>query len=218
MIIFPGGIIERPAPNVVWTDSTSSASATSPHSFTSRAIGTADASREVFVAVYNGAASAVTVGGVSATLVETAASNTLTLWRAAVPSGTTATVVVTYTGGGGRLLISVFAAYNLQSTTPHDTASYFASSTPATTHATTIDTASQGILIAVASTLVTSGNPGPSWSGATFRDHEVLDIGAIDFILSAADSTGTVAASNATVQTTWSPAVGSVAMVAATFR
>lgn len=204
-------------PTVTWTDSASSASATSPHTFTSRAIGTALATREVFVAVYNGTTSAVTVGGISASLVASAASSTLTLWRASVPTGTTADIVVTFTGGGGRLLISVWAAYNLTSTTPFGTASYFASSTPATNHSTTIDTAGGGILIAVAAAVITSGNGGPSWTGATFRDHEILDVGSIDFVLSSADSENSAAATGATLQTTWSPAIGNVAIVAASF-
>lgn len=202
--------------SLVWTDSKSSASATSPHSFTSTATGTAAPSREVFVAVYNGVVSAVTVGGISATLVESASSS-LTLWRAAVPTGTTATVEVTFTGGGGRLLISVWAAYNLLSTTPFDTASYAASSTPASNHSTTIDTAGGGILIAAAAAVITSGDGGPSWTGATLSDSEILDVGSTDFVLSAANSEGTAAATGVTVQTTWSPAVGNVRMIAATF-
>ena len=210
-------IAGKPPPTVVWTESAASSSASSPHTFTGISLSTADGSRQIFVAVYSGVASAVTVGGISATLVKNTASSTLTLWRAAVPTGTSASVVVTYTGGGGRLLITVWAAYNLLSTTPVDTAQVTTSSTPATTHTTTIDTAGGGILIAAAGTVVNSGDGGPSWTGATLRNNRVLNGGVIDFVLSAGDSQDTAAATGATLRTTWSPAVGNVAMVGATY-
>ena len=206
-------------PSVDWTESAANGSASSPETFTGISLGTEASSRQIFVAVYSGVASAVTVGGVSATLVENNSGSTLTLWRAAVPTGTSASVVVTFTGGGGRLLITVWAAYNLRSTTPVDTAQVTTSSTPATTHTTTIDTANKGILIAASATVVNSGDGGASsWTGATLRNNRILAAGAIDYALSAGDSQNTAVASGATLRTTWSPAVGSVAIVGATYR
>lgn len=218
MIIFPGAVIGRPKPTLIWTESAANGAASSPETFAGISLSTENSTRQIFVAVYGGATSAVTVGGVSASFIETAASDTLTLWRAAVPTGTSASVVVTFTGGGGRQLISVWAAYNLQSTTAIDTASYASSSTPATDHTTTIDTVDNGILIGAAATVVNAGDGGPSWVGASLSNNRILSAGAIDFVLSAGDADETSVATGATLRTTWSPAIGSVAMVGASFR
>lgn len=218
MIVLSGGVIGRPNPTVLWTDGASNAAATSPmHTFSGVGIGAAHPTRQVFVADFGGSASAVVIGGISAVSVVSAASNTLSLWRAAVPTGTTASVAVTYTGSA-RMLIGVWAAYNLVNTSPFHTASYAASSTPASAHATTINTRANGILIAASAALVNAGAGGPSWSGASLRNNRSLNTGAIDWVLSSADAQATSAATGATLQTTWTPAVGNVAIVAATFR
>ena len=203
-------------PSVDWTDSAESGSTSSPHTFSSQSIGAAHSTRQVFVATYIGNASAVTIGGISATQVASAASGLLKLWRAAVPTGTTASVVVTYSGGGGRLMITVWSAYNLRSTAAHDTASYDSSGS-ATSHTTTINTANKGIVIAAAASSVADGVRVSSWTGATLRDNGVLDDGSTDYVLSAATSEDTALATGATLRSTWSASVNAN-MVAATFR
>jgi hypothetical protein len=71
--------------------------------FNSFGIGTAAANRYVVIAVtsYVSTPSAVTVGGISATLVKQQINSDMTaqMWIAAVPTGTTATVIVTKSGG-----------------------------------------------------------------------------------------------------------------------
>lgn len=209
-------IVGEPPATVDWTDSDGTLSASSPtHTFSSVAIGTAHATRQVFVATYYDVATAVTVGGISASVVVSATGNFLRLWRAAVPTGTTASIAVT-SSGTGRLAIQVWAAYNLRSTTPHDTAAYSAGAN-ATTHTTTINKADKGILIAAAGT---AGNPGflcTSWTGATLRNNRRLAVGSFDILESAADSMDTASATGATLRSTWDDSV-LADMVGATYR
>ncbi len=203
-------------PSVDWTDSDGTTTAADPtHTFSGVAIGAAHGTRQVFVATYYDPSTAVTVGGVTASSVVTVTGNFLRLWRASVPTGTTASVVVTRSGSG-RLAIQVWAAYNLRSTTPHDTASYEAGGA-ATSHTTTINTANKGILIAASGTAVTTGVTVSSWTGATLRNNRRLVIGSFDILLSGADSMPTISATNATLRTTWS-ASETADIIGATYR
>lgn len=204
---------DDPIPSIFWTDSAATNSTSSPHSFTGVGIGTAEATREVFVATYFGAPTALTVGGVSATLVVN--NSVLKLWRATVPTGTTATVTATISAGT-RLIISVWSVFNLRSTTPFATASYNAGAN-ATTHTTTINTEEHGILVAAGSMTVAGGSVVTSWSGATLRDNRSLSFAGQGATLSAADKTDTAAATGASLQSVWNASV-LANMVAASFR
>ena len=92
----------------------------SSYTFSSQAIGTADANRYVIVAVHlqrsntSEIVNSLSVGGVSATLISSGTSNTanrslVDFWKAAVPTGTTADVVVTLSGTADRCAISVWS-------------------------------------------------------------------------------------------------------------
>lgn len=216
MIIFPGAVIGAPAATVSWTDSAGTLTSTPPdYTFTGMSIGAAHPTRQVFVATYYDVATAVTVNGIAASVVVSAGSNTFRLWRAAVPTGTTASIVVT-SGTSGRELISVWAAYNLQSTTPYDTASYTAAAN-ATTHTTSINTKSGGILIATAAAIGTTALSLTGWTGATLRNNLSISDGSSDFLLGAASQADTVTATGATLRTTWNESV-LADMLGATFR
>lgn len=97
----------------------------SSYTFSGVAIGTAAATRRVVVCLaLDGAGgrtvSAVTVGGVSASQVDTAANTNLLcdMWVATVPTGTTGDIVVTVTGGQvTRCMYAVYALYNTLSAT-----------------------------------------------------------------------------------------------------
>ncbi len=127
-------------------------SPTTTHTFSSKAIGTAAADRIVVVAV--GASNSggetvasMTIGGISATKISDAqnTAGTSELWAAVVPTGTTADIVVTFTGSNnGHCAISVFAVTNADST-----ASDTGSST-ATPPSTTLDIVNNGGAIGVA--------------------------------------------------------------------
>lgn len=122
-VMFPGpgnsAVVGTPAATIAFTATTTATSATSPHTFTAFSIGTADASRYVAVAIRMYAASAgvsgVTIGGVTAAmLVDKTATNTdLSIWIAAVPTGTTGNVVVTMAGTADFLYLGGWAIYNL---------------------------------------------------------------------------------------------------------
>lgn len=142
------------------------------YSFTSTAIGTAAANRLVVVAgkAVSGTTgrtlSSATIGGVSATIVIqhdlNAGQTDLTFIIAAVvPTGTTATVALTFSGGMGRCGIGSFALYRLASTTATDTAS---DGTDVVT--LDVDTVAGSIVIAV----VGDGASGVvGWSGVTIN-------------------------------------------------
>jgi len=88
-------------------------------SFTGVAIGTADTNRKVVVVatggIGGGTHSSMVIGGVSATLVaqeSAGANNHSSMWEAAVPNGTTATIAYTTSVADIRNAIGVWAVYN----------------------------------------------------------------------------------------------------------
>lgn len=209
-------------PSVVWADKKSTTSASSPtHTFTSVGISLGSPTRDVFIVTSDAVASAVKVVtasiplGVSATPVESAVAGAVKLWRASVPStDTTASVEVT-ASGSTRILIEVWAAYNISDTTPFHTASY-TSAGSATTHTTTINRPTAGILIAGAGATVNPTETLSSWTGATVDDNTNVSAGAVRLIISGASTENTTAATGATLRTTWSASVNA-GMVAATY-
>lgn len=199
----------------VWTAVRSTTSASFPtHRFTSVPIGDAAPDRQVFVITSDAFASAVVPGGIAATKVVAATADALVLWRANVPTGTTASIDVTATGSS-RILIEVYAVYGLASTTPVATANYTSGGT-STTHSTTIDHPAGGILIAGVGATVSPGESLSSWTGATLDDNTLITAGAVRLIISGASSENLAAATGATLQTTFSASVNAQ-MVAATY-
>lgn len=125
------------------------------YSIGSVALGTADATRRIIVGVWAGQLGAninqpdsVTVAGVAATLVVT--SNTTgtawqQIWIAAVPTGTTGTVVLARSGGDmSAAVIHVWAAYNLLSDTAIDTVPFGTIANPSVGN---LDTLAGGIAV-----------------------------------------------------------------------
>lgn len=113
------GVGRPPALSVSYTDTDSVNSALSTYTFTSKSIGTADPKRTVFVGIVevgapNTAPSSATIGGISAAAVVTAQNGTgglATIWAAAAPTGTTATIVVNFPGVTNRCGIVVWSVY-----------------------------------------------------------------------------------------------------------
>lgn len=90
------------------------------YTFSSLAINTANSNRVVVAVVQTQATvSSVTIGGISATVIGVTACY---LAYAVVPTGTTATVVVTHTGSTSRCYVDLFTIVPGKSTTPSDTA------------------------------------------------------------------------------------------------
>lgn len=114
-------------PTVSFTDSDVDATNKTTYTFTSKAIGTADASRYVCVVAVNVASvnqrrlSSMTIGGSAATLITRPSAGEKRATGIAcrtVTTGTTATIVVTLTGQAEGCYILVYSLYNLNSTTP----------------------------------------------------------------------------------------------------
>lgn len=127
MFIFPGG---SPAPAVMtYIGSTPHTPNNTSATYTAHAIGTASADRLVIVAatgnMTSGEISGVTCGGIAMTeVVKANGSGRATgIYSLVVASGTTATIVVSYTGTSVQSSISVYTLTSLSSTTATHTAS-----------------------------------------------------------------------------------------------
>ena len=157
--------------SVTATDSDSVSTATTANTFTAKNIGTADASRKVFVCIgvrsVTAAASSVTVDGVSATLVDSignAGNEGVEIWVANVGSSsghTTGDVVVNYASAPTRIGISVYTV--LGSTSSIVSAKSAVGTTSITAGAITVPTG--GSLIAAFFGRCASA-PTVTWSGA----------------------------------------------------
>ncbi len=120
-----------PPLSLTFEDDVGDGSNLTTYTFTSRAIGTADAERRVIVAVGGSAVTtqcdSVTVGGISATKVverNGGDSRTASIWIAKVPTGTTANIVVTFGDSAGSCHIYVYSVsgmLNAADETPQDT-------------------------------------------------------------------------------------------------
>lgn len=168
---FPGAVAGPFPPDFSHTASAADDSNLLAYTFTAQAIGAAAANRRIFVSAtssatsINAAVSAVTIGGIAATI-HAATANTgntrngvVAIASAIVPSGATADVVVTHTADLGVLLgchISVYRATGLVSGTPHDTA------TADNAANLLLDIPVRGFVIANAATVSGGGHTWPS--------------------------------------------------------
>ena len=215
-----------PLPSIAFQATTPQTSATN-YTFSSQAIGTASSTRYVIVAahLYSNSArtiSSVTVGGISATQVITQSvvnfySYRASIYIAAVPTGTTADVVVNTSGVCEQMTINVWAAYDLNSATAVDSDS--ATSTGSSTfNIPAMTTSADGV--ALASCVYNRNGSGSAfaWTNATERSDTVQNIGGIYTGASAADAVTT--GSNVSISTTVSGSASVDAGIAlgATFR
>lgn len=145
---------------------TQSGSSLTTYTFNSQAIGSENESRCVIVAVVGASGSSidvasVTVNSVSATVGRAAgASNRpVEIWIARVPTGTSVSIVVTFTGGATFCGIGVWDCTGLDSTTPTDTAT-------ASDGDMLIDVATAGVVICASSSI---NGASSTWTNATER-------------------------------------------------
>jgi hypothetical protein len=145
---------------------------TNPRTWTSQDIGTAAADRHVVVGVPLRAAgnitiSSVTVGGISATQLKTidgevgANTTSVDLWIAAVPTGTTASIVVTFSGAPARHGIAVWAVYGSTGTASASVSSLSNGSS------TSLTVPAGGVAIGLAMSNVTGGTATSTATGLT---------------------------------------------------
>jgi hypothetical protein len=183
-----------------YTGNASNGTPTNPHTFTAAAIGTAAADRHVIVAAtWSTAASVtnitgITVGGVAATIDATYYNATgprgCTIARAAVPTGTTANVVVTMSGAvPSRLGVGTWAVTGAPSLALVDNdAAMF---TDAAANSLTLDAVADGVVIAHAH----GGAADHTWTNLTERYDVLVENG-----FSGADAATTTTSHTVTVQ------------------
>jgi len=145
------------------------------YTFASHSLGTAAADRKIVVATYGQRASVsvstLTVNGVSASLVKaqqvSSADRTVEIWQAAVPTGTTGDIVVTFSGGASaHCSVGVWAVYGATSAAH---AMLGNSSNPSTG---TINVPAGGVLIAASVNNNASTN---TWTGPTEKFDATLE-------------------------------------------
>lgn len=183
------------AATITKTDNAVDGSTTTTYTFTSRAIGTAATGRRVIVGVSSGAGSSatissVTIGGNAASQVvfldgTVSASTISALYILQVDAGTTATIVVTFSGSRTSCGIGVWAAYDLLSST----ATFTGTSSASPPSVGSVSCSAGGIIVAQG--IVYSGSTSTfTWSGLTERFDEqlvsqVAQTGASDAFVSA---------------------------------
>ena len=196
-------------PSIVWTDSGYDAPAVGKKvwTFASKAIGTALATRSVFVAT-DITLTTMTIGGVSA--VKIVQGGTLSIWVAPVPTGSTATIILTTPGTPGYgIRIQVWAAYALLSLTAHATKSV---SLGASAGAIDVSVNTPDLGVVVAASANYRSDPAATWSGLMTDNNMNTGLDTI----SAASISDTVSATPRSISVSW-PATANDA-VSASFR
>lgn len=193
--------------SVTQTDIWTSTSRPSTHTASGLNIGAAAADRHIVVACVtdrssgNGDVASATIGGVTAT-VETSVSNNTSeragsaVFWAAVPTGTTATIVVNIPGASSYLGMVVYSVTG-GVFPPEDAASDIQNGKTSTS--VTLNTLSGGAIIAVSIDRQSSATP--SWSGATADVTDTTNSGVYE----SAVASGFGADGSQLVQVTWSP-------------
>lgn len=164
-------------------DSTSVSQNTATYSFAGRAFGAADADRKILVAIRAIANASlptgVTIGGVAATHLNGTASGNIVVdyWWAAVPTGTTGTVAVTFSSGSSRdVAIAIYRVIPEINLVDSDTQSVGGGSPPITLN-TSLDVPATGIIFGAAGETGTGDN---TWTELT-EDADFVTAGSFKF-------------------------------------
>lgn len=174
------GVFRPPTPaTLTYQTTTRNGTNLAAYSFTTQAIGTAAADRRVFMAIHYGAGSggftisSATIAGVTGTQhvftsVGTTNFRATAIYSALVPTGTTGTMAVNFSGSVGRCGIGIWSAYGLKNTTPFAT-----TSSNVQPLSLSLARPPNGIAIgAWTSVTTTTGNT--TWTGLTER-YDVVD-------------------------------------------
>jgi hypothetical protein len=174
-IEYEEGSVETTASTVGFTASAVSTSNLTTYTFSSQAIGTATSDRKIVIAVTADGGSArvstLTVGGVSATVADNtiaAGADDMEVWQAAVPSGTTADVVVVWSTGVSRCGVGLFAVAGAPLRL-YDVSTDVTNSGALTT---TISCPAGGVIIGAAQN---GANASYTWAGITERYDETIE-------------------------------------------
>lgn len=197
----------------------------SGRTYTSVAIGTAGANRTIIVVDgFRDAGScplaSMTIGGVSATRVAqqiNSVTNTtiMSVWVAAVPTGTTATIVTVYCGSVDSAEgLGVYAAYGLVSSTPTATAGSSSSTAPSLN----LNVSAGGMVVAGAWALGQTTTIG-SWTGLTSDFNLLTDPTSTSQYQGGASGSNLAGATPRTVSLTYgTTSTGEASAIAAAFR
>ena len=206
-----GGENASLAPASVTYNATAQGQASSgSHTYSNVSIGTASADRIVVISLAYASATgsvSVSVGGNSATLItrETmGVSSWVALFYVAIPTGTTANVVVSGTSATGWSRIGSYSIYG---------AGGVVDSGEASTNPATINLSGQNGGVIIAASISGGGSPVTTWTNATKNYDAVLT--TTFFSSGASDTTG----GNVTLGASFSPApLSGQATIGATFR
>jgi hypothetical protein len=159
------GVVGSSSPSIEYQESSINTSNLSTYTFSSKSFGEVANRSLVIVGVTSAdSPSSVTIGGVSATqAADSLGAEQAEIHYAVVPTGTTGTVVVNYSSAASNCGIHIWAAYNLSSTTPTDTAT---DTVDGSNLSTTIDVSALGIVVAVSKK---ENNTTCTWTGVTER-------------------------------------------------
>lgn len=213
-------------PSVAFQASTMDAVARTTYTFASQNIGPASATRYVVAAVSIVSSvartiSSVTIGGVAATLVPNGQAVTQSFiyrtafYIAAVPTGTTASIVVTASGGcDAGMLSGVWALYDLNSATPVDSDGDTTFTSPFSVPS--VNTSADGILLAAAMYLRNSGTSAFGWTNATERSD--LSSSALGATIGNSGADATTSGAGVVVSATIAGTIDAGVMIVASFR
>jgi hypothetical protein len=175
--MFPAAAAAAPKTpfGITYVATSKDASTATTFTFTNHSIGAADSSRIVVVGLADAGSggntiSSVTIGGNSAAIaVQTSGTSTrVGIAYLAVPSGTTATIVATYSGSVSRCFVNVYSVVGAQNGTPFDTDGPAGGGT--SSRSITIDAPIGGGVIAIS----TDGNADDTtWTNATEDNDDI---------------------------------------------
>lgn len=226
-----GGAVSSDAPPIVsYVTSRSINSAGSSWS-NSDSLGDADTTRKIIVAIaWGGSAertiSALTVAGVSATQIKASENNTdsmgcaTAIWIASVPTGTSGTIAVTFSGNVDWGAYSIYRVINLNSSTEYAKTSVLSGSSGVVSGSINIPT--NGFAIAMAATINPYHGEGgtgtstfSSWSNAT-ENFDSMEI-AFAFVAGSALRTVSSAETGTVISATHTMPGSYMAMTLASF-
>lgn len=168
---FPAGAAATKGPSELsFIGETPDTSDLTTYTFTNHAIGAEHPTRRVVVAVSLGFLAAggqtlasATIGGIAATIhVQVGDGNCVALISALVPTGTTATIVITASAAARRAAVAVYRAINETVTTPHATMTD--NTLTGAVLSGTIDIPASGWVVAISQF---NGNASTAWAGVT---------------------------------------------------
>ena len=207
--------------SVTFKSFTQDTSYASPVTWSSAAIGSADANRVVVAIVTTGNAvtppspvSGVTIQGIAATL---AVSNSIgrfhsSMWYASVPTGTTATIVATIPGGAKAAGLALYTLTGMPWITADQTG-YDPNTSFASSFSTTFDVHANGAALYGFATGIS--HPAPTYTGATWD--EVNQIGSTDANSAGSFTTASDALSHG-FTVSWSGSPDNGALIGASFK